>query len=232
MDNTKDNTKDNTNKLNIKDNNYALEVLSYYLWGQSKAPAPEEIADEKFIRSTSADTTVQIDAQEYMDQIVRPNFELGKIGIFETFFSGATKHQAENKEKGHKKVPSRKITVSDLENIIKTRQNQSEINGEEYALTHDEFVKVFYPEDVGLDREKLTKQTKPSLHFTTIQATACPKITGCGLLLSALPNFNWIQKTSVMFLTKTAICSDWKMSPSNPWTTISILKAVPVPLRV
>ena len=39
----------NTNKLNIKDNNYALEVLSYYLWGQSKAPAPAEIADEKFI---------------------------------------------------------------------------------------------------------------------------------------------------------------------------------------
>lgn len=98
----------NTNKLNIKDNNYALEVLSYYLWGQSKAPAPAEIADEKFIRPASEDitTTVKIDAQEYMDQIVRPNFELGKIGIFETFFSGATKHQAENKEKGHKKKSS------------------------------------------------------------------------------------------------------------------------------
>ena len=40
---------DSTNKLNIKDNNYALEVLSYYLCGQSKAPAPAEIADEKFI---------------------------------------------------------------------------------------------------------------------------------------------------------------------------------------
>lgn len=40
---------DNTNKLNIKGNNYALEVLSYYLWGQPKALEPAEIADEKFI---------------------------------------------------------------------------------------------------------------------------------------------------------------------------------------
>ena len=43
------NNTNNTNKLNIKGNNYALEVLSYYLWGQPKAPEPAEIADEKFI---------------------------------------------------------------------------------------------------------------------------------------------------------------------------------------
>lgn len=134
----------NTNKLNIKDNNYALEVLSYYLWGQSKAPAPAEIADEKFIRHASADTTVQIDAQEYMDQIVRPNFELGKIGIFKTFFSGKTRYQEKNERPGLEEVPAQKITVSDLENTIKNRQDQSKIDREEYSLTHDEFIGLFY----------------------------------------------------------------------------------------
>ena len=142
------------NKLNIKDNNYALEVLSYYLWGQSKAPAPEEIADEKFIRPTSADTTVQIDAQEYMDQIVRPNFELGKIGIFETFFSGKTRYQRKGEKTGLEEVPAQKITVSDLENTIKNRRDQSEIDGEEYALTHDEFVKLFYQQTVEINGEE------------------------------------------------------------------------------
>ena len=133
------------NKLNIKDNNYALEVLSYYLWGQSKAPEPAEIADEKFIRSTSADTTVQIDAREYMDQIVRPNFELGKIKIFETFFSGATKYQAEDKKEGKEQVLPRKITVSDLESIVKSRKGETDTTKEGYSLTHDEFVGLFYP---------------------------------------------------------------------------------------
>ena len=136
---------DNTNKLNIKDNNYALEVLSYYLWGQSKAPEPAEIADEKFIRSTSADTTVQIDAQEYVDQIVRPNFELGKIGIFKTFFSGATKYQEKNEDEGKEEVLPRKITVSDLENIVKNRKDKTNVAEEGYSLTHDEFVGLFYP---------------------------------------------------------------------------------------
>ena len=150
------------NKLNIKDNNYALEVLSYYLWGQSKAPAPEEIADEKFIRPASEDitTTVQIDAQEYMDQIVRPNFELGKIGIFKTFFSGKTRYQKKNEEPGLEEVPAQKITVSDLENIIKNRQDQSEINGEEYALTHDEFVKLFYQQTLEINGEKKSIASK------------------------------------------------------------------------
>ena len=135
----------NTNKLNIKDNNYALEVLSYYLWGQSKAPAPAEIVDEKFIRPASADTTVKIDAQEYMDQIVRPNFELGKIKIFETFFSGATKYQAEDKKEGKEQVLPRKITALDLENVVKNRKGKTDASGEGYSLTHDEFVGLFYP---------------------------------------------------------------------------------------
>jgi len=30
------------------DNDFASEVLSYYLWGQSKAPSKSEIADEKW----------------------------------------------------------------------------------------------------------------------------------------------------------------------------------------
>ena len=83
--------------------------VSYYLWGQSKAPAPAEIADEKFIRPTSADTTVQIDAQEYMDQIARPNFELGEVGIFKTFFSYKTRYQKKMRNQGWKKFPRKKL---------------------------------------------------------------------------------------------------------------------------
>lgn len=168
---------DNTNKLNIKDNNYALEVLSYYLWGQSKAPAPAEIADEKFIRPASADTTVQIDAQEYMDQIIRPNFELGEVGIFKTFFSGKTRYQKKDEEPGLEEVPAQKITVSDLENTIKNRQDQSEIDGKEYALTHDEFVKLFYQQTVKINGEKKSIANKtieaakkaelPLYHYTS-----------------------------------------------------------------
>lgn len=165
------------NKLNIKDNNYALEVLSYYLWGQSKAPAPAEIADEKFIRPASANTTVQIDAQEYMDQIARPNFELGEVGIFKTFFSGKTRYQEKNERPGLEEVPAQKITVSDLENIIKTRQDQSEIDGDEYALTHDEFVKLFYQKTLEINGEKkridrktidaANKAELPLYHYTS-----------------------------------------------------------------
>ena len=172
-----DNTKDNTNKLNIKDNNYALEVLSYYLWGQSKAPAPAEIADEKFIRSTSADTTVQIDAREYMDKIVRPNFELGEVGIFQTFFSGATKFQRKNKERKHEEVLPRKITVSDLESIVKSRKGETDTTKEGYSLTHDEFVGLFYPKTeeerkkkTGISDETIDAANKaelPLYHYTS-----------------------------------------------------------------
>ena len=28
---------------------YSAEVLSYYLWGQAKAPAPSELADPKWM---------------------------------------------------------------------------------------------------------------------------------------------------------------------------------------
>ena len=137
------------NQLNLKDNNYPLEVLSYYLWGQPKAPTPTEIADEKFIRPFNESTTVQIDAQQYMEQIVRPNFELGAVKLFETFFSGKTRSQEENKEKGYKKVLPRQITVSDLEDIVKSRSSAKMPDGS-YSLTHTEFVEKFYPKNTGI----------------------------------------------------------------------------------
>ena len=120
------------NQLNLKDNNYPSKVLSYYLWGQPKAPTPTEIADEKFIRPVNASTTVQIDTQQYMEQIVRPNFELGAVKLFETFFSGETR-KSEN-------GTSEKVNVK---NIVK-------LNNGVYSLTHEEFVKNFYPKNKGI----------------------------------------------------------------------------------
>ena len=37
-------------KLNLSGNNdFATEILSWYIWGQSKAPSKAEIADAKWI---------------------------------------------------------------------------------------------------------------------------------------------------------------------------------------
>ena len=72
-----------TPKLDLQ-GNYAEKVLSYYLWGQEKAPAPKNIVDEQFIdrpKSVEIEKTdkyanseiekvavkLQIDATEYMN---------------------------------------------------------------------------------------------------------------------------------------------------------------------
>lgn len=46
--------------------NYAEQMLSLYLWGQTTQPAPSELTDDKWIRPANATTTAEIDADAYM----------------------------------------------------------------------------------------------------------------------------------------------------------------------
>ena len=38
--------------LNLTNKNFAVELLSYYLWGQATPPSKDEIADEKWANRT------------------------------------------------------------------------------------------------------------------------------------------------------------------------------------
>ena len=67
---------------------YSAEILSWYLWGQSKAPSKAEIADAKWI-DREENITLEVNTQEFLkkagDFVNAKDFRL-----FETFFSGKT----------------------------------------------------------------------------------------------------------------------------------------------
>lgn len=76
-----------SNTIKLADGNYAQQILSYYLWGQSTAPSASEVADGKWIRDVK-EMTVNIDAKEYMNQIGN-NIPLAQQTIFQNFFNNA-----------------------------------------------------------------------------------------------------------------------------------------------
>ena len=65
--------------------NYAVEMLSYYLWGQKTAPKPEEIADEKWM--DRKERTVQIDAVGYMEKTGLSQFDPYRFAVIRRFFT-------------------------------------------------------------------------------------------------------------------------------------------------
>ncbi len=73
--------------LNL-DSNYAEQMLSLYLWGQTKPPAPNKIADSQFIRSNAATTTADIDGKSYMDHVGN-HLALGQQKMLQIFFNDA-----------------------------------------------------------------------------------------------------------------------------------------------
>ncbi len=70
--------------------NYAEKILSYYLWGQETPPAPDEIANSRFIDLRSKTFTIDVDAQQYMDKVGH-NIALAEQVMFQRFFNNKTR---------------------------------------------------------------------------------------------------------------------------------------------
>lgn len=71
--------------LNLN-SNYAEQMLSLYLWGQTTAPTPSELADDKWIRPSDATSTAEIDAGAYMATVGR-HLSLANQKMFQLFFN-------------------------------------------------------------------------------------------------------------------------------------------------
>ena len=76
-------------KLNLSGNNdFAAEILSWYIWGQPTAPSKAKIADAKWI-GREENITLEVNTQEFLkkagDFVNAKDFRL-----FKTFFSGKT----------------------------------------------------------------------------------------------------------------------------------------------
>jgi hypothetical protein len=109
--------------LDLNNDNYTSEVLSYYLWGQSKAPSPSEITDEKWIDRTEK-ITLKIDPNQFLDKCGHL-FNAKDFKLAEVFFSGKT------------------ALGNDLN--INADGYSVDSNGN-YILTHKQFVELFYGE--------------------------------------------------------------------------------------
>ena len=81
-----------TYDLNLN-NDYAKEVLSYYIWGQDTQPPINKIADSRWI-DRKGTVTLKIDANQFFDK-ARNIANAKDFKLFEVFFSGKTKNKNE-----------------------------------------------------------------------------------------------------------------------------------------
>ena len=112
---------------------YSAEVLSYYLWGQAKAPAPSELADPKWMERKDKDgvITLNVDIPDYLDKTGVWDVDPMKFNMVKKFFA--------NQREGKKRL-------SDLNFVQNTDGG--------YTLTYDDFVAMFY-DDEKIRRFKL-----------------------------------------------------------------------------
>lgn len=112
---------------------YSAEVLSYYLWGQAKAPAPSELADPKWMERKDKDgvITLNVDIPDYLDKTGVWDVDPMKFNMVKKFFA--------NQREGKKRL-------SDL-NFVRNTDGG-------YTLTYDDFVAMFY-DDEKIRRFKL-----------------------------------------------------------------------------
>ena len=132
-----------TTTLSLSNNDYATEVLSWYIWGQNSQPPRDKVADSKWI-----------DRQETITLNIDPNEFLQKAGecvnakdfkLFEVFFSGKTKGG---------------------NNLSKAYINKRPVNGE-YVLTQEEFAFLFYndaPKDYDIAKNPKINPATVSLY--------------------------------------------------------------------
>ncbi len=110
-------------RINLDDENYAAEVLSYYLWGQKSAPSPSEITDNRWIDRTGG-IILDVDPNQFLakngDLFNAKDFELAEV-----FFSG-------------KDGAGNSLDLSLITSAITPNANGG------YELTHGQFVELFF----------------------------------------------------------------------------------------
>lgn len=137
--------------------NYALDVLSYYIWG--KKDRPSDIADEKYAnrnidkngsRIEEPDITLNVSTNEFMSRYFQINtvedFKqyVAKIPMFELFFK--------NKHRFGKE--------------LKINPNEYKKRGNQLILTHEEFVEIFYGIDKTNENEIINSANNPNISFS------------------------------------------------------------------
>ena len=111
------------NTIDLNDSDYSAKVLSYYIWGQKKPPKPDELSNIKWLNRS--EVVIGVDGKDFANKYGHL-FNLKDLKLMHTFFSGKTANGT-------------KLDVSNLNTSIKTV-------GNEYILTHNEFVELFYGE--------------------------------------------------------------------------------------
>ena len=123
-------------KLNLIGNNdFATEILSWYLWGQPTAPSKDKMADTQWI-DREGNITLEVKAQEFLEKA--GDFVNAKdFRLFKTFFSGKT------------------ISGNVLNNgntTLDESQYERFDNGL-YFLTQKQFAELFYGEYENSEKE-------------------------------------------------------------------------------
>ena len=119
---------------------YSAEILSWYLWGQSKAPSKAEMADAKWI-GREENITLEVNTQEFLKKA--GDFVNAKdFRSFKTFFSGKT-------------VSGNKLNNGNP--TLNEGQYERFENGL-YFLTQEQFANLFYGE--YKDNKELDKNKK------------------------------------------------------------------------
>ncbi|WP_297990140.1 calcium-binding protein, partial [uncultured Campylobacter sp.] len=142
---------------------YALDVLSYYIWGKSadKKPKNDEIVDEKYANRKYDNTSIQLNVKvsEFMNTYFKiynadmfmKHINIATIPMFNLFF--------ECKNKFGNKI--------DFKDFI--AKNPSKVENGKLNLDHKDFVELFYSysgkKDLKKDQIKESAQ-KPNLDFS------------------------------------------------------------------
>ncbi|HFU75907.1 MAG TPA: hypothetical protein ENK66_06635 [Arcobacter sp.] len=122
--------------LDISNENYIAEVLSYFLWGQKNAPSPSEITDEKWI-GRDEEIVLKIDRDQFASKYGHL-YNAKDFKLVEVFFSGKDR-------KGGT------LNRSQASTYTKNKDNQ-------YILTHEQFVDLFY--SIEVMGEEINKNLK------------------------------------------------------------------------
>lgn len=121
---------------------YSAEVLSYYLWGQAKAPAPSELADPKWMERKDKDgvITLNVDIPDYLDKTGVWDVDPMKFNMVKKFFA--------NQREGEKRL-------SDMTSARNTDGG--------YTLKYNDFIDIFYKEE-KIKKNKL-KDYSPGMDY-------------------------------------------------------------------